>query len=671
MWKTSLNLAVKRGLGAFRAVPPLRLSEWAEQNFYLSSESSYVAGAWKSYPYQVAILDWLGSDDIPEISFKKAARMGNTKMMMTAAAYFAIYRKRNQCVWQPTDSDAQEFTETEINSMLRDVKAFKPIFPALEKKHKDNTNSYKKFNGCVLHIKGGSSARNYRRISSDVGILDELSSFDADIGEEGSPRKLAKKRLEGATFPKLIAGSTPKTKYLCQIQAAVDEADLVFYFHVPCPHCGHMQPLRFGDRSSKYGLKWLDNDPETAAYSCADCATLFSQSDYLSIWKKGRWVAKTGEYYNEESATFHDADGNRIPAPKHLGIDGLWTIYSPQASWSGIVKEYLSAVAKARHGDQSDLKTFINTTLGEVFEENLEKTESGDLRDRAENYPLQIVPKGGLILCGGVDVQKDRFELVVWAFGRGEQMWLVDYQVIGANPAIEEEWAKLDDYLLHKYKHEAGTMLSIDHVAIDTGGHWAHQCYQYIRQRRFASGWSGSPTVAPTVYATKGSSVPGLPISGKGKLMDVTVNDKQIKNGIRLYMIGSDTSKDLIYSRLQVQDPGPGYMHLSKHLPDIFFEQLTSEARVIKQTPRGTQSVWVLKRTGTRNEVLDCTSMAIFCAHKIALHRKSEESWDAMEVIVQPNQVDLFALPDGLAKGQPVLAVTHKSGINLSGWGRH
>ncbi|MDD5587425.1 MAG: phage terminase large subunit family protein, partial [Alphaproteobacteria bacterium] len=676
----SANRAIKRGLSNLRAMPPMRLSQWAAEYFYLSAESSYTEGRWQAYPYQIAILDAFGNDDIEGVAVKKAARTGYTKMLMAAMAYFAVFRRRNQALWQPTDSDAQEFVETELNPMLRDVKPIKAIFPALGKKHQHNTNAYKKFLGCLMYIKGGSSARNYRRISVDVTILDEVDSFDKDIDKEGSPRKLAKKRTEGATFPKHIVGSTPKLKYLSEIDAAVQEADAVYQYHVPCPHCETEQPLSFGSKNSKHGLKWFNQDHETAAYACSACASLFTQADYLKNWQKGRWKDEKGNWYCNGTGTFKNAQGEAIRPPRHIAFDNLWTIYSPQASWSAIVREYRGAAGKAKHGERSDIKTFINTTLGQVYEDNVEKTDADELKKRAEDFKLQSVPLGGLILLAGVDVQKDRFELVVWALGRDEEMWTVDYQIIEANPSIQSEWDKLDRFLLHEYPHAGGAMLGIEHAAIDTGGHWTHQSYNHVRQRKSASGWPSHPQYAPRLYATKGSSTPNLTISGRASLQDVNSIDKVIRRGVKLYTIGTDTAKDLIHGRLQARRHGPGFVHLSKHLPDGFFEQLTNEVRILKQTSKGTVSSWVLKRAGVRNEVLDCTVMTLFCAHKIALHRKTRAEWQVMESIVQPSQHDLFAPPSSAAPPRmngplpdiipPGELVRHSTGIDLSNWGR-
>jgi phage terminase large subunit GpA-like protein len=188
--------------------------------------------------------------------------------------------------------------------------------------------------------------------------------------------------------------------------------------------------------------------------------------------------------------------------------------------------------------------------------------------------------------------------------------------------------------------------LGIEHAALDTGGHWTHQAYNYVRQRKSAAGWTGHSQYPPRIYATKGSSQPNLTISGRASLQDVNSVDKVIRRGVKLYTVGTDTAKDLFHGRLQVIQHGPGFVHLSKYLPDAFFEHITNEVRVLKQTPKGTVSSWVLKRAGARNEALDCTVMTLFCAHKIALHRKTNAEWQVLESIVQPNQHDLFALPE-------------------------
>ena len=309
------------------------------------------------------------------------------------------------------------------------------------------------------------------------------------------------------------------------------------------------------------------------------------------------------------------------------------------------MREFLSAKTKAKSGDKGELKTFVNTTLGETWEEEAEKADAHELAARAEDYPLRSVPVGGLVLVAGVDVQDNRFEVVVWAIGRGEEMWPVDYSVLDANPADERDWDRLHQYLQMPFDHHAGGAIKIEAVAIDTGGHFTHQVYAFCRthqQRRY--------------YAIKGVSRDGFPVKGRSSLQDVNWRGKIIKRGVRLWDVGTDTAKDLLFGRLRVTQPGPGFVHFSKHLPGEFYHQLTAEQRVMQRTARGDVFRWV--KTRARNEVLDCTVYATFAAHMLDLHRYTERQWQRLADAVQPKNGDLFmvAAGDHIADAGKVIA---------------
>lgn len=625
----AIQNAITSGLTSLKAPPVMRLSQWAAEHFYLSAESSYVEKRWESYPYQTAILDLFSNDEIEEVVVKKSARVGYTKMILAAQAYYAHHKRRNQAIWQPTDEDADDYVKTEIDTMLRDVRAMHAVFPAHLQRHKDNTLKQKKFLGSILHIRGGKAAKNYRRLTVDTGYLDEVDGFDQDIEKEGDPFTLAKKRTEGATFPKMIVGSTPKLRHFSHVEFRYDSAEKRLAFYVPCPHCDAEIVLRWGGRDKNYGLKWIDRDPETAAYLCEHCSSLFPQKDYLSVWHRGRWKSDDGTWI-DESGEFRDAENNIVKPPKSVGVH-IWTINSPQATWASIVDEFLKANDKAKTGDKSKLKTFTNTTLGETWEEEIESTDQNELKKRAEDYPLRIVPRGALVLVAGVDVQSNRFEIVLWGIGVGEEMWPVDYTVLDANPADERDWQKLDDYLLSTFPHACGTTLKIEAAAIDTGGHYTHQAYNFCRVR-----------TKRRIFAIKGDTQQGRPVKGRSSNQDVNHNGKIIKRGVKLWLVGTDTAKDLLSGRLKVTQPGPGYVHFSKHLPDEFYNQLTAEARILAKTSSGEQYRWVKQKGRTRNEVLDCTVYAIFCAHALDLHRYTLAMWEKLKTIIQPVQADLF-----------------------------
>lgn len=631
-----LKKAIKRGLQMFGCPPAMLLSEWAEKHFYLSAESSYVEKRWQAYPFQTAILDCMGDDEIEEVSFSKSARVGYTKMILAAICYFAEHKRRNQAIWQPTDEDADDFVKTELDTALRDVESMKTVFPEYMARHKNNTMRQKKFLGSMLHIRGGKAAKNYRRISVDVAILDELDGFDKDIEKEGSPDKLAKKRTEGATYPKFIRGSTPKLKLLSMIESAEAGSDLRVRFHVPCPHCDEYHQVRFPQ------MKWAEKDHTTAIMHCEVCGAGYSQAEYLSVWKRGQWRSDTGVSIHPGNV-FKDIDGQIIAKPKSIGFH-IWTAYSPQASWSEISKQFIEANEKAQRGDKSDLKAFTNTTLGESWEEDVEKTDEDALMKRAEDYSLRTIPKGGLILTAGIDTQDDRIEVVVWAFGVGEQMWVIDYHVITGSPENDNTWLMLDDYLQSSFQHQSGCHLKIEAAAIDTGGHHTHRVYEFCRGKEHRK-----------IFAIKGDSKQGSPVKGRSAKMDInTKSGKTIRNGVKLWTVGTDTAKDLIHGRLQIENYGPGYMHFSNALEEKFYQQLTAEVRIPVKTASGEVYRWVRRRS--RNEVLDCTVYAIFAAYALDIHRFTEKMWDRIIEMVQPATTDLFApallpVPDSVAAG--------------------
>lgn len=621
--------AIVRGMAPMRAEPPLSLSAWSESNFYLSAENSHAQGRWEAYPFQRGWMDAFSNDAIAEVTVRKSKRVGYTKTLLAFIAYNAAHRRRKQALWQPTDDDRDSFVKTEIDPMLRDVAAMRPVLLS----GKEDTLKLKQFAGSVLHTLGGKAARAFRRITVAVAMLDEASAFDLVVEKSIDPIEGARGRLEGAAFPKLIAGSTPRVKGIDHIETREANADARMRYHIACRHCGVEHPLMWGGKDVRYGIKGggLGGDMGPVRHVCPHCHESISQGEYLRVWGEGAWVSDCGGFRYGQDATWRRADGEPCKPPRHVAFH-VWAAYSPQREWADIVREFLEANTKAKEGQNGPLITFLNETLGELWEEKFERADEHALQRRAEDYQRFTVPLGGLVLVTGIDTQDDRWEAVTWAVGRGEEMWCVDYSVIYGNPADEREWEeKLDPYLATEFRHASGQLLRIDAAGIDTGGHFTHQAYNYCRTRE-----------RRRIFALKGDNQPGKMVKGKATMQDVNWRGKVLKRGVRLWFVGTDTAKDLIYGRLQVTQPGPGYVHFTKELPATFYTGLTAESRVPFKTHRGYEYRWVNPK-GARNEPLDCTVYAIWCTHQMALHLRTEREWDRIEQAVQPRVADLFA----------------------------
>lgn len=642
--RQSLRAAVAKGLEAMKTPEPLNLDEWSERHFYLSAESSQGEKRWQSYPFQRGMLCAMGDDDIEEVDVRKSARVGYTKMLLASIGYDAQHKRRNQALWQPTDGDSDEFCKAELEPMLRDVKIMQSVFPRFMAKSKQNTLNMKKFLGSILYLKGGTSAGNFRRMTLQSAKLDEFDGFDQKIEKSADPFTLAHKRLEGATYPKIICGTTPRIKGLSHIEKRENAAEARMRFHIVCPHCQVEHPLTWGGAEVRHGFKWDAHDPEgTVRHHCPHCHGSIRQAEYLRLWHEGVWVSHCGNFrLHGRPYRWTDAAGTvLLRPPRHVAFH-VWTAYSPQTTWAAIVRQFLQAVQAKAAGDKGPLEGFVNETLGECWEEEVEKSDVHELMKRAEDYPLRQVPHGGLQLVCGVDVQDKRWEATVWAVGRGEEMWAVDYHVIDGNPADQRDWdEKLLPYLQAPLVHANGTPMHISATAVDTGGNHTHQAYAFCRAHQ-----------GRRIHAIKGDSLEGRPIKSRSSLQDVNWAGRTIKRGVKLWLVGTDTAKDLFFGRLKIERPGPGYVHFSRHLPPEWFRGLTSEVRRTLRTSRGEVQRWV--KVHARNEALDTTVYALFASQTLDHHKLTAAQWDRLESAVAP---DLFTT-GALAAAQPPAPAT-------------
>lgn len=594
--RREISRAIRHGLKTLERPEPLRLSQWAAENFYLSAESSYIEGAWEAIPYQVAIMDCMSNDDIRSVTMMKSARVGYTKMLVACIGYYAEHRRRNQVIWQPVDDDADDFVKDEIDPMLRDCVAVQRVFPYYNTKSKYNTLSKKCFRGSTLDIRGGKAAKNYRRLSKDVGYYDEVDGFDDNIENEGDPITLGDKRMEGATFPKSIRGSTPKIKGTSKIERAFDAADIQLRYHVPCPHCQTMQPLRWGAPDTPYGLKWHSGDPNTAMYQCeaAGCA-LFGYEDYLEhCLPRGRWTADDGRWIDEEGY-FRAKNGGLIETPEHVAFH-IWTAYSTMVTWAKLVREFVAA-----QKDKSKLQTFVNTTLGETWEEDGgERTEADVLFKRRERYSAQV-PAGAQVVCVGIDTHDDRFELQFDGYGFGEERWTLDYVRLFGDVSRGLIWDKLAEALRRTFARTDGVVMSVALACQDSGGHFSDEVAAFSKR-------VGTRFLVPI----KGANVYGKPVANMPR--------EKNKQGVYLTEVGTDTAKSLLYQRYQIADDGPGCVHwpVADAFDYAYFEQLCAEERV-KRWDRGVPKfLWDAK--GRRNEATDCSVYSLAAVRILQQH---------------------------------------------------
>lgn len=611
---TEAIAAFRRSIQPLRSRVPLSGSEWANQHFYLSPESSGTEGRWACYPYQIAWLNWMTSDDIEEVNFQKSRRVGYTKCLMAATGCLIEQKNRNVAIWHPTDGDAKDFVLDEIDTLLRDVEVLGAKLKCEPgAKSKFNTLDKKSFHGATLDIKGGKSARNFRRMTKDVAIYDETDGFDPDIDGEGSCFELGDGRLDQAPFPKSIRGSTPKTKGLSLIETAVNNSDLIFFRYLPCPHCGQFQRLEFAQ------LRWEEGQPDTAWYECLSGCRI-EYRHYAGMDAIGRWQTLTGVYYDDNTDRFYDADGAVLPKPRRIGVR-IWAAYSYLRPWAYLVDRWIDATKNAKSGNITTLKTVINTLLGETFEEEGAGVESALLEDRGEDYLARNqIPAEVLVITAGADVQggaNSRIELEIVGHGLEGETWSLAYVVIPGDPERPEVWDNLDAELQRRFTRTDGVSLRISAAFIDSG-YLATEVYRFTGPRRKRG-----------IYATKGVNT-GT-ICNKGTWQ----GDRHNKSRAILRTVNVDDAKTIIFNRLQITEPGPGYCHFPAYYNEEYFTKLTNEEKVEKRK-RGILVGYEWRKKGP-NEPLDCRAYALGALEylnpnlpqlKVRLQKRSQQSSD-------------------------------------------
>ena len=542
--------------------PVLTVSEWADKYRRLSSASAE-SGRWRTsrVPFMRDVMDCLSpSDPCNEVVVIKPSQCGGTEAGNNFLG-FAISEAPGPFMYAlPTEILAKRTSRQKIGPMLQDT-------PCLNEKTSRGTRGtgnnilQKSFPGMELQLVGANAPAGLRSMSAKYVYADELDGWTLDNGE-GDPLGAIKKRL--TTFPKskLFLTSTPVDKETSRIEPAYERTDKRMLY-VPCPYCERMQTLRWANlKFEKDEENFLIGD---VRYRCEQCGELIDEYHKTKMLSQYEWIADRPDRINRPG----------------FRLNGL---YSPigWASWNGIVEEFLEA---HRERDKAKLKLWTNTVLAETWEdEEAEEIDDDSLYGRREDYGPEIPYEVGF-LTASVDAQSGknrRLECEVIGWGRLEESWSIDYQIFDGDPAKPEVWEELDEYLKTKFIHKGGTAIGIGCTCIDTGGHYTNETYKFVRGKRNRK-----------VYGIKGSSIPGKPI--------VTAPGKNSKASVALYMVGTDTAKESIFHRLEIDEPGPGYCHFPKGYDQEYFKQLTSEKSVLRKGVK----VWIKKSEGRSNEALD------------------------------------------------------------------
>lgn len=553
------------------------VSEWADQERRLVSETAAEAGFWRTAraPYQREPMDAFSDPDVRMITLCTATQVGKTEILLNMVGQTIDDAPAPTMIVLPRDEDAKGWAEQRVKAMVNACDSLRRHTTGLEN---DLAGKIYYFDKMFVKFAGANSPADLASTPCKNVLMDEVEKYPIFSGRESAPPKLAEERTR--TFPdrKIVQASTPRLES-GYIWTALGRSDWRRWW-VPCARCGVYQPMTFrpDEKMGTGALRWekgatVDDIREKRSevwYQCGTCAGRIETTERMEMLKAGVWVPKGltcvgGQIRGKTRQKYHR--GYHLSA-----LCSVWV------EWESIVAEFLEA-----KGKREELMGFVNSVLAEPWIETSEERVVLDPLKRQERY-AGYVPTGVLLITCGIDVQDDRIECEVVGWGMGEESWNIDYFVWYGNPALDEIWENVSTLKARTFKRVDGIEMKICAMAIDSGGHHTQQVYKYVRPRQVDHVWAikGGSEISPRI------------LSGKAK-----TNVGQVV----LWLIGTQVAKDLIYTRLRLDQVGPGFCHFPESRDKEYFDGLTAER--VQIAYRKGFMVRTYVKTGA-NEPLDC-----------------------------------------------------------------
>lgn len=579
---------------ALRPKRELTISQWAQEHMVFS-QGTNEPGKFDpdTMPHQKEIMDAITDPSVVDVTVMSSAQIGKTTIEMCGIGYYIDHETTTQMLVMPTIDDAEKFSKTKFAPMVADVKVLNKVLKA-KSRDSNNTILLKQYPGGCLVISGANSPSSLSMLSTRIIWMDEIDRFPESAGTEGNPIRLAEKRATSYWNKKFIKLSTPTRKGSSNIEEEFQKGTMERW-SVKCPECGEFQTYDFK-------RVVFENPPVMV---CKHCGCKVPERR----WKESehRWIAEHPERKKRRSFWMNE-----------LG--------SPMTEWDEIIQTFLDANKRmVEKHDLRDMIVFINTVLGETWDETLvdsEAADAGDIEKRAERYDAEL-PEGVLLLTAAIDVQKDRLEVEVRGWARDYETWGIYYNKIYGDLTKNNVWEQMEAYLERTFEFADGRRLGIAGFAIDTGGLYTNKVYQWAKEQK----QKGKKCFAIKGYAGKDN----IPLIHNKRIVNITEergSKRVVVDRTVLQMIGVNSGKEDITNRLKITEPGEGYCHFPKNedrgYDHQYYKGLTSEHKIEKNVRGVLRSEWV-KESGARNEPLDLMN------YNYATVELIRPDWDALE----------------------------------------
>lgn len=590
-------------LESLRPPSDMTVSEWAEKNIVLRSGEAAETGPWRTdrAPYQKEPMDAFTQPGIREITLMWGAQLGKTAILNNMIGRAMDLDPGPIMMIQNTEGMARDYAIRRLDPMISGVKTLRDKIGTTVSRKSTKTLLMKVFPGGSITIIGGNTPAELRSRPIRYLFIDEASGLKA--GTEGDPVELAQRRTATFYNKRIVKTSTPLKKG-DQIDSAY-RAGTQEEWRVACPGCGQYHFIAFKDIHYQYSVTGKSGEDEFVVtdvkWRCPSCGALYGEHKMKRA--RGKWVATRPEVKGARSFKIN-------------------TFYSPWERWENCILTYLKARAQMKEtGDDSMMRAFVNTILGEPYEEPEEIGDIDAMMARRENYDYEV-PDGVLVLTCGVDTQDNRLEYEVVGWGRGDESWGIQRGFILGDPSDQAVWDELDGVLDREWEARDGLTMTISATFVDSGGHNTEYVYEQCRRRNHKHVYA--------IHGVAGADRPCAWPSSKKQYNRITK-----RYDVLLINVGVDIGKRAIMNATARETAGAQYMHFpidkDAGYDRGYFKGLFSEEEVTVRNRGRVSRRWIIRGT-KRNEALDCRNYAraAFKAFSFDLNKVEKQIMDTL-----------------------------------------
>ncbi|MCA0404872.1 MAG: phage terminase large subunit family protein [Proteobacteria bacterium] len=600
-----------------RPARPVPLSRWLAENLELV-DGPAAGELWSAEgaPYLVEIADCLG-DNHPcnLVTVRKSQQTGASILALGWVLYVAEREPANLLYGVPGLDALRDLNSGKLQPLIdawQKRNGRTVIQPQTSRSGTGSTTYEKVFPGGRVWLANANTVMDLSSKTAKKGVKDELSKWQ-DIPGFGDPetlyfgrftafRRTKNYKILEISTPEIDSGADPEeAEGHCRIDRSFRKSDQRF-FHIACPECGGL----FYHRPEQFRPDF--EQPSRSYYECDHCGHAVSESErVLALRSTGRWIAT--------------AEG----PDRHPGFH-IDAFISLMMSYEAIAED-----ARKSQKTEKARKDYHNLVLGLPYQYRGDAPDHVRLMERREEWLKRgHIPPRGLILVASADIQMRGIWVEIRAFASNGESFVIDAFYLDGetdSPRAPVFDSLRKEVLDREFPDAFGRKRKVDALGVDSG-YRSHIVYAWVR----AAQRLHPDTGRDVILALDGRDGWSHPAIGVPKLVDIDLDGARVKQGAKIWPVGTWPLKSQFYSNLRkdgirsgAQEDPPGYCHFPLWLDENYFRQITAE-HLEDVIVRGKIAGRKWAKTG-ENHFLDCVVYNYALADHLGLWTMTEDDW--------------------------------------------